>query len=653
MGTARRDHFNGYAGRASLTPTDSPETFAPVARVRWLVAVVMVMLAGLAARLYVLQIIGGETSQDKARANSSRLIRSIAPRGIVTDCDGVPLVNNTAQFTVFVDPEELPKDPREREDVLDRLAPLVNLGENDLDELKDRTGTQNTARNISAKQAHASKHRAREPVAVAEGVSMHVLSAIDENEWHLPGVIKSVDPVRRYAEHKLAAHLLGYIGPVTEDDLKDEGLRKRGYKSGDFIGKDGVEKSYDELLNGEEGGTRYEVDARGRRKKTVLDEFPPTVGATLKLTLERQVQVAAENALAGRTGAAVAIDSRTGAILALASAPTFDPNVLARRPLLARTWKAINDPKTAPLLNRVISAAEPPGSTFKIVTSAAGLGSGKLSRSDSFLCRGGLSFGRTFKRCHGNHGSVSLERALAQSCDVYYYQVGRIVGPTGLADWASKFGIGKETGIDLPHESTGRMPTPAWKAKMAPKFGNPDTGWYPGDTANIAIGQGDIITTPLQIAQLSAAIANNGVLYKPYVVASATNINREVVYTAKPEIFSKLPLTQGHVTEIANGMRAVVVSGTSKIAAIPGIAVAGKSGTAEKKSRRTGQDTTLAWFTCYAPFEKPEIAICVLLYSDAHAKHLHGGADAAPIARAMIQAHMARHKKPLLTASAR
>lgn len=650
MGTARRDHYNDYGKGASASSAESGDGFAPVTRVRWLAIVMTLILAGLAARLYYLQVIGGTDFKRKADNNRSRLIRSIAPRGIITDSDGVALVDNTAQFTVFVDPEELPADPQEREEVLDRLAPLVRLSTDDLSELKDKTGTQDTPRGITAKQARRSKHRSRSHVAVAEGVSMHILSAIDENEWRLPGVIKAVDPVRRYADKKLAAHLLGYIGPVTESDLAKKQTKERGYKSGDFIGKEGIEKSYDHLLNGAEGGTLYEIDARGRRKRA-LNEFPSTVGATLKLTLERQVQIAAENGLRGRIGAAVAVDPRTGAVLALASAPTFDPNVLARRPLLARTWKAISDPETAPMLNRVTAAAEPPGSTFKIVTSAAVLGSGKLNEHNGYLCRGGLSFGSYFKRCHGVHGNVSLDRALAQSCDTYYYQAARLVGPDLLADWADKFGIGKESGIDLPHELEGRMPTPAWKKEWAPKYGNADTTWYPGDTANIAIGQGDIISTPLQIVQLSAAIANGGTLYKPYVVASAVDINRQTVYTAKPQLFSKLPLAPEHIQSIADGLRSVVTSGTSRSAAIPGVAVAGKSGTAEKKSRKTGQDTTLAWFTCYAPFENPEIAVCVLLYSDAKGRNLHGGADAAPIARAMIKAHLARKKKPMLTAS--
>ncbi len=635
MGTARRDHFNTPAA-----PADSPETFAPLSRVRMLGVLVMVVIAVLVARLYVLQVVGGDAYRAKADDNRSRLIRAAAPRGNITDSDGVALVSNTAQFTVFVDPDELPKDSREREAVIDRLAPLVSLPAAYIAELKAKTGTANSAAGIDAKQAR--KTRAREPVAVAEGVSMSVLSAIDENEWQLPGVIKTVEPVRRYERGTFAAHLLGYIGPVTEDDLKNADLRKRGYHSGDFLGKDGVEKSYDYLLNGKEGGTRYEIDARGRRNKA-LEVFAPTVGATVRLTLERQVQEAAEKGLTGKVGAAVAIDPRTGAVLAIASAPTFDPNVLARRPLLARTWKAINDPKAAPLLDRAIAAAEPPGSTFKIVTSAAGLGENKISATDGFLCRGGLSFGGYFKRCHGTHGTVSLNGALAKSCDVYYYQVGRLVGADTLALWAGRFGIGQASGIDLPHEKKGRMPTPTWKAKMAPIYGNPDTDWYPGDTANIAIGQGDIIATPLQVAQLSAAIANGGTLYTPYTVAGAKSITGETLYLAKPKVLSKIELSAQDLASIAAGMRSVVTSGTAKNAAIPGVAVAGKSGTAEKKSSKTGQDTNVAWFTCYAPMEKPEIAVCVMLYSG-KGEALHGGTAAAPIARAMIMAHLSRAK---------
>ncbi|MBC8142072.1 MAG: penicillin-binding protein 2 [Armatimonadetes bacterium] len=638
MGTARRDHFSPAPAPSS---EGAAESFAPVSRVRVLGAVVAVVIAVLVGRLYVLQVVGGTAYRAKADDNRSRMVRAVAPRGVITDSDGKALVSNTAQFTVFVDPDELPKDPVEREAVLDILAPLVSLPPKDVAELKAKTGTQNTSVGIDAKAAR--KTRSREPVAVAEGVSMHVLSAIDENEWRLPGVTKVIDPVRRYERGTFAAHLLGYIGPVTPDDLKNAKLKERGYQSGDFLGKDGIEKSYDFLLNGKEGGTLYEIDARGRRKQA-LEELAPTVGATIQLTLERQVQEAAENGLKGKVGAAVAIDPRTGAVLALASAPTFDPNVLARRPLLARTWKAINDPKAAPLLDRAIAAAEPPGSTFKIVTSAAGLGEDKVNATDGFLCRGGLSFGGYFKRCHGTHGGVSLNRALAQSCDTYYYQVGRLVGADTLADWAGKFGIGQPSGIDLPNEKKGRMPTPAWKAKMAPVYGNPDPAWYPGDTANIAIGQGDIIATPLQVAQLSAAVANGGTLYVPYTVASAKSIIGETVYTAKPKVLSKIGLTARDMAFIAAGMRSVVTTGTGRGAAIPGVAVAGKSGTAEKKSRETGQDMNVAWFTCYAPLEKPEIAVCVMLYSG-KGEALHGGSSAAPIARAMIMAHMARQKK--------
>lgn len=643
MGTARRDHFNGYKSSPVAAPESAPEAFAPVARVRWLAASSFLILLVLAARLYYLQVMLGDRYHDQADSNRTRTVRSTAPRGVVTDCDGNFLVSNTAQFTVFVDPDELPKAPAEREAVLNRLAGIVGLSADDLAELKDKTGTADTPNGISAKEARRSKRRAQEPVAVAEGVDKYLLAKIGENEWQLPGVIKAVDPVRSYNKETFAAHLLGYIGPVTEDDLKNPDVRARGYRAGDFIGKDGVEKTYDKLLSGTEGDIDYEIDARGRRKRQLADH-PPTIGATLKLTIEREVQQAAEDGLKGKIGAAVALDPHTGAVLAMASAPNFDPNQLARRPLLSRTWQVISDKKTTPLVNRAIAAAEPPGSTFKIITSAAALGTGTISPSTSFVCGGGMMIGHYFKHCDGEHGVVDLKRGLAQSCDSYYYHVGINSGPDAIADWASKFGIGKPTGVDLPHEQHGRMPTRAWRRKAAVRYKG-DPAWYPGDTANIAIGQGDIIATPLQIAALSEAIANHGTIYKPYVVASATNINREVIYRAKPVVASKLPLSPANLQAIAEGLRAVVTSGTSKAAEIPGIAVAGKSGTPEKKSQATGQNTTLAWFTCYAPYENPQIVVCVLIYSAAGGEHLHGGVAAAPLAKAMILAHMGRAKR--------
>ena len=616
--------------RYAWAETPARETEISVFRISAFALVLFALLSLLVGRLWYLQVLRGHSFREQANSNRQHPVRSVAPRGVITDFDGKPLVLNSAQFTVFVDPQALPKALAEREGVLDRLSDLVALPAADREELKKRAMARGSV----------------PPIAVLENVNMHLLTRIDENRLYLPGVYADVEPVRRYPKGRFAAHILGHIGPIAEGELKSDKNRALGYVGGDFIGKDGIEKQYDQYLNGTEGSTRYEVDARMRRKR-VLGVQKPVVGATLRSTLVSRVQEAAERGLNGRTGAAIAIDPRNGRIIALASYPTYDPNDFARRPLSRKKWDVMNDPKTAPLVNRAIAAAEPPGSTFKIVTSAAGLATGKINSYTHYFCNGGMNLGGWRKGCHGSHGSVALERALAISCDVYYYQTGMSVGMTDFAKWGAYFGVGEEPGVDLPHAQKGRFPTPAWKAVMAPKFGNPDTTWYAGDTANVSIGQGDVLMTPLQVAQLSAAIASGGKVYKPYSVEEARDINGKVVYRAEPKVLHDLPLSEEHIRRIGQGLRAVVVSGTSRTAAIPGIAVAGKSGTAEKKDRKRGQNTTLAWFTCYAPYEDPRIAICILLYSEKGRGNLHGGSDAAPIAREMMAAYL----KPITPAT--
>jgi penicillin-binding protein 2 len=612
-----------HRGRAAWEEMPPGETQVTGGRVWGFALVIFLLLSILVARLWYLQILRGPEFRSQANTNRQMAVRTTAPRGIITDFNGRLLVQNSARYTVFLDPQPLPRDQAERQAVLDRLCDLLALPADDREALLKQALPRSAVR----------------PIPVWENADLHLLSRIEENRLYLPGVYAEVEPVRRYPYGSFAAHVIGHIGPITEKEMADEKNIALGYVATDFIGKDGVEKQYDHLLNGTEGSTRYEVDSKMRRRR-VLDVEKPMVGATLRLTLISRVQEAAERMLAGRTGAAVAVDPRTGRILAMASYPGYNPNDFAVRPLSRKKWDAMNDPKTAPLINRAISAAEPPGSTFKIVTSAAGLATGRISPYTHYFCGGALNIGGWRKGCHGAHGSVGLERALAVSCDVFYYQTALSVGMTEFARWGEHFGVGVATEIDLPYAARGRFPTPAWKAVMAPKFGNPDSEWYAGDTANVAIGQGDVLMTPLQVAQLSAAIAGGGVIYKPYVVEEARDTTGKVLYRAKPEVQHRLPLSEQHIRRIAQGLRAVVVSGTSRSAAIPGIAVAGKSGTAEKKDRRRGQDTTLAWFTCYAPYEDPKIAVGVLLYSEKGRANLHGGSDAAPIAREMITAYL-------------
>lgn len=604
------------ASALSVTPLIDPSV--TLLRLRVFAVVIGALLALLAARLWYLQVLKGQDFRAKAATNRSRLVRAVAPRGAIEDVKGRVLVTNSAQFTVFVLPSDLPKDDAEEEALYVRLAGILEI-------------TPEKLKAIIKRHKIGPSH----PIAVAEGVNDTILARISENRLWLPGVSADVEPVRRYPNGMAAAHLLGYIGQITERQYAKPENRAAGYQQGDLMGQSGTEREYDKLLNGIAGGTYYEVDARGRRQRE-LGVQEPVPGATLRLGLNLDVQKAAEKAMAGRNGAVVALDPRDGRIIAMASFPAFDPNLLAHRPLKQKVYKEQIEPG---LFNRATMAEMPPGSTFKIVTSAAGLAAGKIDGGTGFYCGGGLSIGRGFfKHCHSTHGGgVQLNRALAASCDVYYYHVGERVGPTVLSNWAKKFGMGQTTGIDFPSERAGLIPSPAWKKEWAPKFGNPDSNWYPGDTANIAIGQGDVLATPLQMAQVAAAIANGGTIYKPRVVLKAiSSADKKVVYRMKPQVAHKMDLPPEQIALIAQGMRSVVAGpgGTSRSANLAGVTVAGKSGSAEKRGTGGGRGATHAWFVCYAPMEKPTIAICVFLESEG--ANLHGGADAAPIARQMM-----------------
>ena len=602
---------------ASPPPTDNRVSSG---RLRVFGLVILLFFCLLLARMWYLQVLKGDEFRDQAMSNRLSPVRSAAPRGLIVDSKGRVLVTNGPQFTVFVSPPDLPKDKDERTDVLTRLATILRIKPEQIDRLLKR-----------------GKHGPSEPIAIAEGVDYHTLTRVAENRLHMPGVLPQVEPVRRYPEGKLAAHLLGYIGQISDKELQDNSNAELGYVGGDFIGKSGVEREYDRFLNGKPGQMQYAVDAKGRRQQ-LLGVVPPQAGATLELGLDVDVQKACEQALNGRHGAAVAIDPRDGHVIAMASFPTFDPNLLAHRPLLQHVYQE----QIAPgLFNRATQAAGPCGSTFKIITSAAALATGAESVYTYEYCPGEMMIGKSVKHCDGVHGSVNLPAALERSCDVYYYHAGLKVGPTHLAEWAERFGLGHKSGIDLPDsgEAKGTVPSPEWKRIMAPKFHNPDTSWYPGETANMAIGQGEVQATPIQICQVAEAIANGGKVYEPHVLLKATDAGTgELLYRAKPKVLRTLPLSPEQLALIAQGMRQVVIGagGTSHAANLEGIAVAGKSGSAERKTGKEHNPLD-AWFTCYAPFDNPQIAVCV--YLESGGQNLHGGVDAAPIARAMIAAY--------------
>jgi penicillin-binding protein 2 len=387
---------------------------------------------------------------------------------------------------------------------------------------------------------------------------------------------------------------------------------------------------YDAYLRGTLGSERFEVDGRGRRRKE-MGEVPAKAGDTLVLALDARVQEAAEKALGGNPGAVVAIDPRNGHILAMASGPTYDLNLRTRPMTTAESDMLNKDKVKRPLLNRTI-ARFPPGSTFKIITMAAGLATGKLPGGVD--CHGSFPMGGGKpKKCHGTHGSVSPTSAFAQSCDIFYYKAGERIGDVKLAEWAGKFGLGKVTGLDFPYEKAGTIPTKKWVTEELKE------GWWRGNLYDMAIGQGYDEATPLQIALVAATIANGGTIWQPHLVDRVVDSDdpKQVLLENKPVELGKLGLSKDHIGQIQRAMRSVVESGTGKAAAVSGIEVYGKTGTAE-----TGVSAkTHGWFTGYAARrgEAPSIAVCVFREALKSGDHYHGGDVCAPAAHHVIETY--------------
>jgi penicillin-binding protein 2 len=405
-----------------------------------------------------------------------------------------------------------------------------------------------------------------------------------------------------------------------------------GYRPGDLVGKAGVEKNWDDELRGNPGGQQVEVDALGRRMR-VLEEVADLPGATLTLTLDRDLQEAADRALGESDGALVALDPRSGEILAMVSHPAYDPNVFARG-IRRDEWRALVQDRKHPLANRAVQGQFPPGSTFKVAVATGALEQGVVTPFTGVTCTGGIPFGNHFFRCwkKGGHGSVNLHRAIVESCDVFFYQVGQRLGVDTIADYANRLGLGTPTGISLDHEKPGLIPTSEWKRA---RYGEP---WFAGETLSVAIGQGYVLATPLQMANLIATVANGGTRYRPHFVERVESASGEVVEEIKPEVLGEAGFRKSTMLQIREALRDVVnlPNGTGKRAKLPTIEVAGKTGTSQvfkmiKQVKTAHMAKNLrdhAWFVAFAPVEAPEIAMAVLIE---HAGG-GGGAMAAPIA---------------------
>ncbi|MBI5482943.1 MAG: penicillin-binding protein 2, partial [Deltaproteobacteria bacterium] len=439
----------------------------------------------------------------------------------------------------------------------------------------------------------------------------------------------------------LAAHLLGYIGEISENELNAKGFED--YNPGDYIGKNGIERALDSELHGGDGGRQLEVDARGRVLRTISETYP-SVGNSVVLTIDAEVQKQAERSFGEQAGAAVAMDVNSGEILAFVSNPGFDPSLFSGK-LPADKWKEYLEDKRHPLENKALTGQYPPGSTFKIITALAGLQDNRINDSTSINCTGSYDLGTSTFKCWNKrgHGTTSLKKSLRESCDVYYYQLGEKLGVDKIASAATAFKLGAPMGVGLPNEKAGLIPTAEWKQKRLGKR------WYHGETLPVAIGQGYVLMTPIQMASMIATVANEGTVYRPYLVKRIVDADGKQLREMKPEVIGTTEFPKESFRLVKQGLFAVVneAGGTGAMSRMYDVKVAGKTGTSQVVKMRDSKRGTPyqfrdhALFVAFAPFDKPEIAVAVVVE---HGEH--GGAAAAPIAGRILRAYF-DGKKPL------
>ena len=565
-----------------------------------LVALAVGLLFGfLMLRLWYLQLVKGHEFSQKSESNRVRY-RDLPPwRGMVFDSNGMVLVNNRESYDVMVILEDVP----------DAKLLAKNLGQilkmNYLD--------------ILTKILTAQEDNLARTIRIKEDLTLDEVALLETFNNELTGVVIQIQPKREYRTDSLGCHIIGYLGEITEAQLKSGKFINN--KMGDDVGKCGVELGYNDYLTGQRGARQIEVDAHGRELR-VLQNTPSSPGASIHLTIDWRLQAKAEAVLKGKVGAVVAMDPQTGKILAMASSPTYDQNMFSRI-ISAEYWKGLINNKDHPLENRVLKGQYPPGSTFKIVMSVAGLEEGVINPKTVFSCRGDMPSGNHVFHCHARrgHGGVVLHRGLVQSCDIYYYNVGLKLGIDRIAKWSRKFGLGAPTGLILDSEKAGLVSSSDWKKQ---RFKQP---WHEGDTLSVAIGQGYNSATPLQMARVASALSNGGIIYVPTVVEKIVNPDGEIAYQFKPEIYSRLDASPKTLEVVRWACRGVVQEGggTGAAARIPNVEVGGKTGTSQVvslgkegkgKNRRKTEDH--AWFVSFAPVENSQIAVAVIIEHGGH-----------------------------------
>jgi penicillin-binding protein 2 len=580
-----------------------------------IVAVLLVLLSG----LWRLQVVGAQNYRILAEQNRIRKVPILAPRGKLFDRESRLLVDNYPSVSCFL--------VREAGRDLHADFPLISRG------------LHMTTEQLESTLAHYALAPKYQPIPLKQDITPDEVEFIEAHRDELPE-LETIDEQRRlYPRNGFAANLIGYVGEVSDDMLNDP--RFAYYEPGDVVGKSGVEQSYDSLLRGQDGSQDIIVDSHGR-EVGILGREPAVPGQGLKLTIDLDIQRAAEAAMGDHNGAIVAIDPHTGAVLALVSRPSFDPNDFSVRVSRGEWNKLITDPRH-PLLDKAIQAQLAPGSTFKIIMSLAGLES-NVAQDLKVNCTGGATFYGRFFACDKRHGPVDILHAIPFSCDTYYYTLAARLGIEKIAYWAHKVGIGQKTGIDLPGEVSGVMPSEEWKMKTFHEK------WYAGEAISVGIGQGAVAISPIQLVRAIGGIASGGVFKRPHVVEAdqlPADYRRALddSYPGSGDV--TIPISPQIWDTITEGMALTTNSGTAAASHLANIDFAGKTGTAQvvnhsagMKSLGTGAERANAWFVGIAPRRNPDIAVVVLV------EHGGWGAEAsAPLAARVIEAFVDKQRR--------
>lgn len=587
-------------------------------RIAILGGVALVMFAIIFFRLWYLQVLSGDHYLAQANNNRVRLITTPAPRGKIVDRNGHTLVDNRPAQVVEIAPDKLPTTNAAKTQLYTRLGRVLHMTRGEI-----RTSVRNQLRAVPFSAA-----------IVKTDVKLPVVEYLSEHASSFPGVTVDTIWLRSYPYKTTAAHIFGTVGEVTEQQLKER--RYQGVAQGDRVGQSGIEYSYDRFLRGKNGARRVLVDASGDPRGT-LGNIPSVPGHQLRLSLDLDVQRKGQQAISGDAGAFVVMDVHTGALIALGSNPSFDPNLFSKG-IKESVYKALNSTANgAPLIDRAIQGGYPVGSTFKLITASAALQGGLITPATTLYDPGYLKVGGvTFKNAEGaKNGALSLRDALRVSDDVFFYKLGLLAYNSGngtlIQHWASRYGLGHLTGIDVPGELPGLIPTPAWRNNLFKKHLT-DRPWSPGDNINLSVGQGDVRISPLQMAVAYAALANNGTILKPHLGERIEDQNGRVIQEFATRAKRHLHLDPGNRQAIIDGLRAAASAdgGTSTLVfkGFP-IPIAGKTGTAEKGLGRPDQ----SWYVALAPY--PDFRYVVVVT----AEHGGFGADtAAPEARKILAA---------------